>query len=63
MAPISNTEIAFLRFNHDNSFRKIPGIMSQETDGGVAIFDIVKNKVTNLIYTDLKFATEYNTCI
>ena len=63
MAPISDTEIAFLRFGQDCYTQKVPGVMTPLTVGGVAVYDVAQNKVTNVASTGLKFATEYNTCI
>ena len=46
MAPISDTEIAFLRFGHPESIIQIPGEMSPQSPGGVVIYDVVKGTVT-----------------
>ena len=47
MAPISNTEIAFLRFDpkQDPNFPERP---KPKASGGVAIYDVVNNTITNV---------------
>ena len=48
IAPISDTEIAFLRFGHPLNVRKQDRWMTPYTPGGVAIYDVVSGNVTDV---------------
>ena len=51
IAPISDTEIAFLRFGHPESVPKEDRWMTPYTPGGVEIYNVVTKKVTNVADT------------
>ena len=63
MAPISDTEICFLRFGHPEGVIKMEG-MTTYTPGGVAIYNVVTGSVTEVADTSgFAFITSVNTCI
>ena len=46
MAPVSDTEIAFLRFGHPPNIGQIPGEITPLSPGGVVIYNVVKETIT-----------------
>ena len=51
MAPISDNEIAFFRFGHPPSVNINYGAIIPETPGGVAIYNIETDTVTDVAST------------
>ena len=63
MAPISDTEICFLRFGHPENVRKQDRWMTPYTPGGVAIYDVVTGNVTDVASTEgFAFVSQISTC-
>ena len=48
MAPISDTEIAFLRFSHPQNVQYTRDAITPYTPGGVAIYNVVKGTITDV---------------
>lgn len=62
MAPISDTEIAFLRFGHPENIRTIPGEVTPQSPGGVVVYDVVNETITEEASTaDFNFICQYST--
>ena len=63
LAPISDTEIAFLRFGHPLSVAKEDHWMTPYTPGGVEIYNVVTKKLTNVADTaGFAFVSQVSTC-
>ena len=63
MAPISDTEICFLRFGHPEGINKHRRFMTTYTPGSVAIYNVVTGSVTDVADTSgFAFITSVNTC-